>query len=111
MLNFAFLKPQYIMYMIIVAALGFAVYTLHFKPINTLKKQQVVCCNLSSKKDLEIKNLELNISNLEQKLLKAKADIEVERFNTELCEMRENVLTTEDNTTIKDTADEGYLIF
>ena len=105
-----FLNPRYILYAIVAAAIGFSVYSLHYKPMRALTNQKVICCKINqTQKDL-IQVQENRILNLETELRKARDDIETEKANTELCEY-EHEIYKEDNVTIKDTSDENYLNF
>ncbi len=106
----SFFKIDYIIYAAAAAAIGFGVYTFHYKPINNLKKEVLVCCDAKKVKQDKIEGLELEKHNLEQLLQQAQADIETEMINIELCELKSEAYQ-EDNTTVKDTTDEGYLVF
>ncbi len=110
-MNFlSFINIKSIIYLIGIAAIAAIIYIFHYKPLNELKKSKETCCVIVDIKTRAIENLNLKINNLEEQLKKAKDDIETEKANVELCKF-ECGAYEETNTTIKDTENEGYLVF
>jgi len=97
-------------YGVILAAIGFGIYQFHYRPINDLRKEVQLQEKIAADWQHKLTDCSFDKHNLEELLKKAKADLETEKMNTELC-YAEAEAYKEDNETIKDTADEGYLTF
>jgi len=104
-------------YGVILAIIGFAIYQLHYRPINILEAKIEKQGQILKAREDQIKECLFDKHNLEQLLAKAKADIETEKMNTELCYAEaeayqdEKDEALERNEKIKDDLDEGYLTF
>jgi len=97
------IKLSYVLYFIAFIAIGFVFFKYHTLPINHLKKEVQVCTSKVSEKDLKI-------NNLQEELKQCQHNYQIELLNLEICNAQAGVYN-DDNTTIKDTSDEGYLIF
>jgi hypothetical protein len=106
----SFFKIEQLVYIIALGALGGLVFKFHYQPMKNLKEKQAVCLKLNTAKQDLIDKLEIHNHNLEVLLMDAKANLKSEKANTELCELKQEALQ-DVNATIKDTEDEGYLIF
>ena len=104
------LNAKFLGYVLSIAAVGAIVYMFHYKPLNELRHSKKICCVEVQSKIKIIDDLYLKINNLEEQLKKAKDDIETEKANVELCKFEYGAYS-DINTTIKDTEDEGYLVF
>jgi len=79
------------------------IYKVHFLPIKRYKNTIIEYKQVIDEKDLKI-------HNLAEQLKKLKTDLKTAELNLELCNLKDEAYS-DSNTTIKDTSDEGYLIF
>ena len=88
------------------AALLTIIIKYHFIPLNECRTELKTC----TQKIIIINN---DLSTTRNKLKQCKSDLEIQQFNLEVCNMQNNFEALEHNTTqeIKDTTNEGYLIF
>jgi hypothetical protein len=103
-------------YGVILAAIGFGIYKFHYQPINNLNKIITQKEQIIKAREKQIKDCLLDKHNLEELLKKAKADIETEKMNTELCYAEAEAYKDDSDAALEENEkkgdlDEGYLTF
>jgi hypothetical protein len=105
------------LYAALAGLIGFGIYKFHYQPINVLKKEIVKKEQIITAREKQIRECLFSKHNLEELLKKAKADIETEKMNTELCYAEAEAYkddkdeAMEANEKIKEDLNEGYLTF